>query len=110
MRKTLWFLLVGLSFVAVSCGDNTPTEYNEQVQDSYMSGCRVALNDPQFDNVDAVCRCAYERISAQMPFEDFAALNNRLKNDVKLLENPDEQATQALKIVSDCILSVPLGT
>lgn len=77
-----------------------------------MRGCRVALDNPNFNNAEAVCQCSYDRMEVEIPFEDFAALNDRLREDVSLLENPqaDSLAPQALLIVSECIKSVPLSS
>jgi len=104
-------LLIGLSLVAVSCGSSgAPSSYEESVEDFYLRGCNLALaDDPQFENVAAVCQCAYDGISAEIAFEDFEALNNRLRDDVGLLSDPDSDsvAREALVIISNCIKTVP---
>lgn len=107
------FLVLGLALLLTGCGSSgAPVDYEDSVRDFYIEGCRVALDDPQFSNVDAVCQCSYDGISSQIPFDEFAALNDRLRSDFELLKNPDADslAPKALKIVSDCILSVPLST
>lgn len=100
-----------LVFGAAACGsDGFPEAYDETVEENYMNGCRVALEDASAqvaEAMDGICGCAYGRITAEIPFEDFEALNGRLRDDLTILANPegDTVAIQAVEILADCITS-----
>lgn len=112
LTRTL-LVILGLGLVLTACGGDggAPQDYETSVQEYFIEGCRLSLDNDQYENMDAVCQCSYERMTNQISFEDFEALNNRLRDDPSILRNPEQDsvAPTAVQIISDCIDSVPLA-
>gem|GEM_PF-2008339 len=102
----------GLMLVLTACGPGSgaPEAYEQSVQEYFIAGCEASLEDEQYEQELAVCQCSYERMTTQIPFEDFDGLNNRLRDDPSILRNPEQDSVApiAVQIISDCIDSVPL--
>lgn len=107
-RSILFAILVALAVFATSCGsDGFPETYDATVEENYMLGCAESLDAEIAGAAEAVCGCAYQRIQTEVAFEDFEALDKRLRDDLKILQNPegDTTAFAAVQIVADCIIS-----
>lgn len=104
-RRTLLVLLFAL--LAVSCGSSGhPTDYDATVEENFVEGCRVAREDLNADNAEAVCKCAYDEIAATISFEDFEDLDDRVRGDLTVLNTaaPTSAENQVVDIVTACIL------
>lgn len=110
-------LLLVLLVVATACANSGfPTAYDDQidaetglsnVEANWLEGCEVGFTDELAQNANAVCACSYKRIKTDIPFEDFVALNDRLKSDPLALSDratdPNSLEAQLVDIVKDCI-------
>jgi len=108
IRSTLLALLLAVAVFATACGsDGFPETYDATVEENYMAGCTEALDAEIAGAATAVCTCAYTRIQTEVAFDDFEALNKRLRDDLTILQNPegDTTANASVEIVRDCILS-----
>ncbi len=109
-------VLVGVVLIAAACSSSGfPTSYEDQLNDegvsnveqNWMEQCQVKADELMGDNANTVCACSYSRIKAQIPFDDFIAMDDRLREDVGSLiasandANSTEAATAA--IVAGCI-------
>jgi len=101
-------VLVALALFATACGsDGFPETYDATVEENYMAGCTERLAAEISGAAEAVCTCAYDRMRTEIEFEDFEALNGRLRDDLTILRNPegDTTANASVQIVADCIIS-----
>jgi hypothetical protein len=103
--------------VAAACSsDGFPVGYDDQidpetqlsnVEANWMEGCQPSLTDELADSATTICQCSFDRIKAQIPFEDFVEANDRLADNPEILANleADTNATerQIVEIVRDCI-------
>ena len=63
--------------------------YTAFVEANFKQSCEASFNDPTFRPVaDQVCACAWDEIVAEIPFEDFAALDEALRNDPEAIRDP----------------------
>lgn len=107
-RSILLAICLALAVFATACGsDGFPETYDATVEENYMAGCTESLDAEIAGAAESVCSCAYGRIQSEVAFEDFEGLNKRLRDDLKILQNPegDTTANAAVQIVADCIIS-----
>jgi hypothetical protein len=57
----------------VACGDDRSTGYDERVEAEFLQACTSATPEP-------VCRCLYDRIVDEVPFERFEEVDRRLSD------------------------------
>ena len=106
-----------LLLVAVACSSSGhPTGYDDQadpetgisnVEMNWMEGCEVGFSEDLAQEANDICACSYRRIKADIPFETFVELNDRLKSDPTALraraETPGSAEAAVVDIVSRCI-------
>lgn len=82
------------------------------VEENFRSGCELALDDANgVETIQAgaeqVCSCAFDDIKETISFEDFVAVDDRLREDIDLLQASPLEAgsteAQIVEIVSSCI-------
>jgi len=105
--RRLLLLAAALVVVVSACGTSgAPEEYNETTEKNYVDGCQVALEeDPQADEANEVCVCAYGEIVRTIPFEDFKELDDDLRNDVNAISET-QTGRDVTMLVADCIREV----
>jgi hypothetical protein len=110
-------MLLALAAVVTACAHTGfPTAYDDQIDEAtglsnveanWLEGCQVGFTEELAQNANAVCACSYKRIKTDIPFEDFVALNDRLKSDPLALSDRAtvENSVEAklVDIVKDCI-------
>ncbi len=83
-----------------ACGsDVTATAYTDENRDAFLASCTVPGEDPTL--IRDVCECTYDRIVVTIPFDEFAAIEERLQLDT-LAPLPDE----ITELMADCFVEV----
>ena len=110
-RRRPRFLLLGACVAIVvllaACGESgEPTSYDDTVEDNFTRGCEVAAEaDVAIRPVaPKYCACAYERLVAEIPFDDFKSLDDDVKDDPNKIRAGEEDSTGAAltAIFADC--------
>ncbi|MDE0653375.1 MAG: hypothetical protein OXI26_06960 [bacterium] len=109
-RRPRFILLASCAAVALlltACFDEGhPTSFDDTVEENFLTGCEVAAEaDPQISPVaPRYCVCAYERVRAEIAFEDFKSLDDDVRDDPNKVGNDDEESTaaQLTAIFADC--------
>ena len=85
-----------------------PTSFDDTVQTNFLSGCEVAAEaDPGISPVaQRYCVCAYERVRAEISFDDFKNLDDDVRDDPEKIRDDadDAESTDArlAAIFADC--------
>jgi hypothetical protein len=82
--------IVALTVLLFACSGGA-TNYGRDTQGAFMETCVQKERQPE-----AICRCVYDEIRQQIPFERYVEIDKELQKDSKAV--PDE----VLSIVSDC--------
>ncbi len=91
-------LAVAVVIVASACTPSgAPDDYDATTEENFIEACE-ANGAEQATDVAAVCRCSYDRIVAQIPFEDFESFDEELRDDINA--QFDDQISA---IVAGCI-------
>ena len=109
-RRPRLILLAACAAVALlvsACFDEgTPTSFDDTVETNFLSGCELAAEaDPGISPVaQRYCVCAYERVRAEISFDDFKNLDDDVKDDPDRISDDDEESTAAhlTAIFADC--------
>ena len=109
-RRPRLILLASCAAVALlltACFDEGhPTSFDDTVETNFLNGCELAAEaDPQIRPVaPRYCVCAYERVRAEMSFEDFKSLDDDVRDEPDRISNDDEEsaAAQLTAIFNDC--------
>ena len=110
-RRRPRFLLLGACVAVVvllaACGESgEPTSYDDTVEGNFIRGCEVAAEaDAAIRPVaPKYCACAYERLVAEIPFDDFKSLDDDVKDDPDKIRAGEEDSTGAAltAIFADC--------
>ncbi|MXV89073.1 MAG: hypothetical protein F4004_00075 [Acidimicrobiia bacterium] len=71
--------------IAQDCSDRhapSPGDYTALVEANFKLSCEASFNDPALRPVaQQACACTWDGIVAEVPFEDFMALEEALRND-----------------------------
>ena len=99
--------LVALALLMAGCGDSgEPEEYNATVEENYVKGCELAIDESTrlTATKNDVCKCAYEEIKANITFEEFKRVDDKLRENINELDNQkDDTIIDIRKYVKDCI-------
>ena len=83
--------------IAQDCADShAPGSggYTVFVEANFKQSCETSFDDPTYRPVaQQVCGCAWDEIVADIPFEDFAALDEALRNDPEAIRDPAAAST-----------------
>ena len=90
-----------------ACGESgEPTSYDDTVEGNFIRGCEVAAEaDASIRPVaPKYCACAYERLVAEIPFDDFKSLDDDVKDDPNKIRAGEEDSPGAAltAIFADC--------
>ena len=92
-------LLAGCVLAAVAACSSGASGYGNDTRGAFMESCAVKQQQPE-----AICRCTYDEITQQIPFDRYVELDQQLQKDPKAV--PDE----LLRIVADCASRVDTGS
>ena len=93
MKRALATTL-GLAALALSaCGSDDG--YSADTRDNFVEACSA-----QPGATTSYCRCAYERISKTVPFDEFKRIDKDLGGDLEKASKPVRDAFQ--KAIEDC--------
>lgn len=103
-------LVAGAVAVLVAGGCfKKPSDYGAETETVFMRACTAGGDEPagdddapQFD-LDDLCRCAYRRIKADIPYAEFVAIEEQLEAD-------DEAPDKIADIVAACGAEVSATT
>ena len=111
-RRPRILLLAACAAVALlvsACFDEgIPTSYDDTVETNFLGGCEVAAAaDPAISPVaQRYCTCAWNRLIAEISFEDFKNLDDDVKDDPDKItgDSDDEESAGATlsAIFADC--------
>lgn len=103
-------LVIGVAAVVVLAGavvggilflrDEDPsTDYDARIEDDFMATCTADAEALAFARADEYCRCAYDAIRTEVPFERF------LEVDAALAEDPTAVPADIDRIRTRCYLA-----
>ena len=89
--------LAALGLLAAGCGDSgEPEEYNATVEENYVKGCELAMDESQqrlTATKNEVCKCAYAEIKDNIAFEDFKKVDDELRENINALDSKEGDDT-----------------
>jgi hypothetical protein len=95
MRRGTVLLVVGAVLLA-GCGRGGDSGYSADTRASFLEPCISGLGAGDRD----VCECSYARITEEIPFETFEAIDRELQDDPDA-ELPDEVADIVVACAAD---------
>jgi len=96
MRRALVVAVTALALVMAGCSDDTPSEYNAEVEKNFIETC----TDQGGDDLAEVCQCAYDRFEDEIPFDRFQRVDERLADE------PDATLPDDfLNLYTDCVVA-----
>jgi hypothetical protein len=101
MRRAVVLGVVALALVLSGCGDDEPSDYDAEVEESFLQTC----TDQGGDDLQDVCQCAYDSFEREIPFDRFQRVDERLADD------PDAQLPdEFLDLYTDCVIQAGGGS
>ena len=102
MNRRLALLLVGFSiFLAACTSEGLPADFadqNRRTETQFVSACEAALADGENDLGEGYCQCAFLTVAVELGFEDFVALDERLREDPTGLSLEDRQLIEGVSL------------
>ncbi len=85
MKNRLSSLVIVLTLLGGACAaSGEPDDYDEAVRDNFIEAC-VASGE-QTQQLEAAlmstCTCAYDKFEADVPYDEFKAFDNALREDI----------------------------
>jgi hypothetical protein len=110
--RLLGAVLVGTVLIAAAIGGilllrgdrDDQTDYDDGVADRFLSVCTADAAGLGFVDPDGFCRCSYERIRAEIPFERFVEI------DAAMAERSAPAPEEIVRIRSECYGAAPSAT
>ncbi len=72
-------------FAAAACtSEGLPNSYADQegrAESQFVEACETALADSDVDDPADYCQCAFYTVASQLSFDEFLALDERLRDD-----------------------------
>jgi len=95
-RRLLWTVALGAVLAAAAIGGilimradpDDQTDYDEAVAQRFLSVCRADAVDAGFADAEGFCRCTYDRIRVEIPYDRFVEIDAALADDPGAV--PDE--------------------
>ena len=101
MRRAVVLGVLAVALVISGCGDDTPTEYNAEVEENFIQTC----TDQGGEDLQDVCQCAYEAFEENIPFERFQRVDHRRAGDPNA-----ELPHDFLDLYPDCVIQAGGGS
>lgn len=77
MRRMLIALAGATLLLASACGGNDDEGYTDEMRSTFLSQCTAGAGDSAAD----MCGCTYDALVETMPFEDFKAYDDAVRDD-----------------------------
>jgi hypothetical protein len=61
--------------------EDPPSDYDARTEDDFMATCTADADSLGFTRAEDFCRCAYDDIRAEVPYERFVAIDEALQAD-----------------------------
>ncbi len=90
MRRLAAGLVLSAALVGGACSKST-AGYSDDVKQTFLVSCTHREQQP-----DALCRCIFDEIAQQLPFDRYVELDKQMQQDDKFI--PDELR----RIAADC--------
>jgi hypothetical protein len=71
----------GVISAACTTTNRVPSDYTSSVREDFVAGCETVGGQDGLDGSAAYCRCAWDTISTQVPFDEFKRINDQLSAD-----------------------------
>ncbi len=104
MIRRLSLLLIGLSLFAAACtSEGLPSTYSDQdsrTETQFVAACEESLDGVPEDErpADGYCQCAFYTVAAELTFEEFLALDERLRDDPGALQLEDRRLIEGITL------------
>ena len=95
-------IVLGAILIARGDGDEQ-TDYDESVAERFLSVCTADAADLGFTDPDGFCRCSYDRIRAEIPYERFVEI------DAAVSEDPGGLPDEIDRIRTECFADPAAG-
>jgi hypothetical protein len=83
--------------------DDPPTAYDADIEDDFMATCTADAEALGFSDPAGYCGCAFDRIRAEIPFDEY------LEIDAALAADPADVPARLDRIRTACYLEVEVG-
>src|SRR5688500_165214 len=83
-------IVAACALVAAGCSDSK-RDYSADTEGAFMEACTVDQAQPV-----PVCKCTYDEIARQIPFDRYVELDKELQAD------PGKVPEEVIRIVADC--------
>lgn len=102
MSRRLLFVIIGLALFAAACtSEGLPGSYEDQdgrAQAQFIAACEAALADSDTDNPADYCQCAFDTVAAELTYDEFLELDERLKDDPENLALEEERLLESVSL------------
>ncbi len=61
--------------------EDPPSDYDARTEDDFMATCTADADSLGFSRAEDFCRCAYDDIRAEVPYDRFVAIDEALQAD-----------------------------
>ena len=80
----------------LSLRDEGPsTDYDARIEDDFMATCPADAESPAFTRPGDFCRCVYDDIRAEIPFDRFLEIDEALQADPTAVPGPVDRIRTA---------------
>ena len=90
MARRISVVLAVCALLGAGCSDSR-RDYSADTEGAFMEACTVDQAQPA-----PVCKCTYDEITRQIPFDRYVELDEELQAD------PNEVPDDVIRIVADC--------
>lgn len=102
MSRRLLFVIVGLALFGAACtSEGLPNSYEDQddrAEKQFITACEAALEEGDQENAAEFCQCAFDTVAAELSFNEFLELDDRLKDDPGDLSLEDRQLLESVSL------------
>jgi hypothetical protein len=90
VARRIFVLIAVCALVVTGCSDSK-RDYSSDTEGTFMEACTVNQGQP-----GPVCKCTYDEIAKQIPFDRYVELDKELQAD------PTKVPDEVVHIVADC--------
>jgi hypothetical protein len=107
--KTILLSLVIFLTASACAGSGEPDDYDDVIETNFTEACTDANDrgegEPSIDNVVEYCGCVYDAYEKDVPYEQFKAEDDQLRDGVEegIITGLDDLSDTAQEIITGCI-------